>query len=328
MTQKRKMFSGIQPTGDLHLGSLLGAVNTWVRDIETCDTVISIVDSHALTTVSDPGTFRAIRIRLAASLIAAGVNPDRCVFFMQSDVPAHAQLGWMMQCVASYGELSRMTQFKNKRGQAGTGFVSAGLFTYPALQAADILLYDTELVPVGEDQRQHIELCRDLAIRFNSRFGETFVIPKHVIPDVGGRVMDLVEPLNKMSKSVDGQGTVWVWDTDDVVRRKFRRATTDNLNRVSYDRVGQPGLANLIDILCACTDQTPVEVVDRFHRYGDLKDACADVVIEFLAPIRERGLELVEDPAELHRILRDGAVRATEKALPVFERVQAAVGLG
>ena len=306
-----RVFSGIQPTGRLHLGNLLGAVKGWVAQLDRTDTVICIVDLHALTIARDLDETRTNRLGLAAALIAAGVDPDRCILFMQSAVPEHAQLGWIMQCTASYGELSRMTQFKEKRERVD--FISSGLFSYPALQAADILLYDTDEVPVGDDQRQHVELCRDLAIRFNNRFGETFVMPRHVIPPVGARVMDLATPTNKMSKSIAGDGTIWLDDPPEMIHQKFRSAARTEL-----------GMANLAEILQAVigTDATPTPA-----RPAELVEACAGAVIDLVEPIRQRSLALLQDPAELDRILNTGANRAKEIASKVLARAQTHIGI-
>ena len=320
-----RVFSGIQPTGRLHLGNLLGAVKGWVAQLDRTDTVICIVDLHALTIARDLDETRTNRLGLAAALIAAGVDPDRCILFMQSAVPEHAQLGWIMQCTASYGELSRMTQFKEKRERVE--FISSGLFSYPALQAADILLYDTDEVPVGDDQRQHVELCRDLAIRFNNRYGDTFVVPRHVIAPVGARVMDLANPTNKMSKSLDGPGTIWLSDPVASIEKKFKRAVTDSLDSVTYDREGQPGVANLLDILSACTGTPPADLARSYDQYGALKLDCAAAVIELVEPIRQRSLSLLQDPAELDRILTTGANRAREIASDVLARATTNIGL-
>lgn len=320
-----RVFSGIQPTGELHLGSLLGAIQNWVRDLDTHDTIICIVDLHALTIARDPHETRMNRLGLAAALIAAGIDPDRCILFMQSAVPEHAQLGWIMQCTASYGELSRMTQFKEKRERVD--FISSGLFSYPALQAADILLYDTDEVPVGDDQRQHVELCRDLAIRFNNRYGRTFVVPRHVIAPVGARVMDLANPTNKMSKSLDGPGTIWLSDPVASIEKKFKRAVTDSLDSVTYDREGQPGVANLLDILSACTGTPPADLARSYDQYGALKLDCAAAVIDLVEPIRQQSLSLLQDPAELDRILTTGANRAREIASKVLARAQTHIGM-
>lgn len=326
-----RVFSGIQPTGELHLGNYLGAVRNWVRGLEDDDgpadeAVYCIVDLHALTVPQDPAELRAKTLELAQLLIAAGLDPNRCTLFVQSHVPAHAELGWLMECTVSYGELSRMTQFKDKRERAG--FISAGLFTYPALQAADILLYDTEQVPVGDDQRQHVELCRDVAERFNARYGPTFVVPRHVIPVAGARVMDLQNPTSKMSKSLDSpQGTVKMLDPPGVIEKKFKRAVTDSDGEVRWDPDAKPGVANLLSILAAATDRQPEQVAGEYSQYGPLKADAAAAVIELLEPIRARFEELAADPAEIARLLAAGAERARGTATSVLERARSAIGL-
>ena len=321
-----RVFSGIQPTGDLHLGNLLGAVANWVRDLDEDDAVYCVVDLHALTIPKDPAELRRKTIELTQLLVAAGLDPQRCTLFVQSHVRAHAELGWLMECTASYGELSRMTQFKDKRERAE--FVSAALFTYPALQAADILLYDTEKVPVGDDQRQHVELARDVAERFNTRYGETFVVPAHSIPKAGARVMDLQNPANKMSKSLDSpQGTVLVLDDPRDIERKFKRAVTDSEPEVRYDPVAKPGVSNLLSILGAATGRAPEDVAEDYTQYGPLKADAAAAVIELVTPIRSRFDELAADPVETARLLRLGASKADAIATPVLDRARAAIGL-
>ena len=254
-----RVFSGIQPTGDLHLGNLLGAVVNWVRDLSHDEAIYCVVDLHAITIPKDPVELRRASIDLASWFIAAGLDPDRCTLFVQSHVPEHAQLGWLMQCSTSFGELSRMTQFKDKKERAE--FVSAGLFSYPALQAADVLLYDTDKVPVGDDQRQHIELCRDVAERFNNRYGPTFVIPEHSIPAAGARIMDLQNPTSKMSKSLDSpQGTVLASDTPRDIEKKFKRAVTDSETEIRFDVAAKPGVSNLLSILGAATGRDPEKI--------------------------------------------------------------------
>ncbi len=321
-----RVFSGIQPTGDLHLGNLLGAVTNWVKGLGTDDAIFCIVDLHALTIPRDPAELRQKTVQLAQLLIAAGLDPERCTLFAQSHVAAHAELAWMMECTVSYGELSRMVQFKDKRERAE--FVSAGLFTYPALQAADILLYDTDKVPVGDDQRQHIELCRDVAERFNSRYGETFVVPEHVIPPAGARVMDLQDPTSKMSKSLDSpQGTVLALDDPEDIEKKFKRAVTDSESEVRYDPEAKPGVSNLLSILAAATDRAPQDVAADYEQYGKLKGDAALAVIELLAPIQARYAELASDPAETSRLLGVGAAKARQTADVVLDRARTAVGL-
>jgi tryptophanyl-tRNA synthetase len=321
-----RVFSGIQPTGEVHLGNYLGAVRRWVRAQHDDDAIHCIVDLHALTVPQDPPVLQAKVIEATQILVAAGLDPDVCTLFVQSQVAEHAQLNWVMECTAAFGELRRMTQFKEKSDQAD--FVSAGLFTYPALQAADILLYDTEKVPVGDDQRQHLELARDLAVRFNNRYGETFVVPQHVIPRVAARVMDLQHPERKMSKSLESPlGTVLVLDEPDVIRRKFRRAVTDSETEVRYDPVAKPGVANLLSILAAATDDKPEALADDYSQYGPLKADVAEAVVELLRPLQKRFAELAADPGETQRILAIGAAKARAMAGPKMTQVRERLGL-
>ena len=322
-----RVFSGIQPTGDLHLGNLLGAVVNWVDNIEHDDALFCVVDLHALTIPKDPDVLRQATIDLATWLIAAGLDPARCILFVQSHVPEHAQLGWLMQCTVSYGELGRMTQFKDKRERAE--FVSAGLFGYPALQAADVLLYDTDRVPVGDDQRQHLELCRDLAERFNHRYGQTFVIPEHSIPAAGARIMDLQHPQSKMSKSLDSpQGTVRISDSATEIEKKFKRAVTDSDGEIRFDVAGKPGVSNLLSILAAATGRDPETLAGDYSQYGPLKADAAASVIELLAPIQSRQAELASDPAETARLLAIGADKARSIASVVLARAFHNIGIG
>jgi tryptophanyl-tRNA synthetase len=321
-----RVFSGIQPTGEFHLGNYLGAIRRWVGAQHEDDAIHCIVDLHALTVPQDPAELRAKIIEATQVLVAAGLDPEVTTLFVQSQVAEHAELAWVMECTAAFGELRRMTQFKEKSDQAD--FVSAGLFTYPALQAADILLYDTEKVPVGDDQRQHLELARDLAVRFNSRYGETFVVPEHAIPPVAARVLDLQHPDRKMSKSVDSPlGTVLVLDAPDAIRRKFRRAVTDSETDVRYDPAERPGVANLLSILAAATDDRPEALADNYAQYGPLKADAAEAVIELLRPLQKRFAELAADPAETQRILATGAAKARAMAGPKMTLVRERLGL-
>ncbi|HEX6236462.1 MAG TPA: tryptophan--tRNA ligase [Acidimicrobiales bacterium] len=321
-----RVFSGIQPTGDVHLGNYLGAVRRWVREQHVDDSIYCVVDLHALTVPQDPAELQSKILELTQLLVAVGLDPDVCTLFAQSQVPEHAELGWIMSCTASFGELRRMTQFKEKADRAD--FVSAGLFVYPALQAADILLYDTEKVPVGEDQRQHLELARDLAMRFNTRYGDTFVVPEHALPPVAARVMDLQHPRRKMSKSVESpQGTVLVLDDPRVIERKFRRAVTDSGTEVRYDPVAKPGVSNLLSILAAATDGDPDALAGRYRQYGPLKADAAEAVIELLRPVQERFAELATDPAHVQKILALGAAKARETAMDTMRRVKEHLGL-
>jgi tryptophanyl-tRNA synthetase len=321
-----RVFSGIQPTGEFHLGNYLGAVRRWVRAQHEDEAIHCVVDLHALTTPQDPALLRAKTIEATQVLVAAGLDPEVTTLFAQSQVAEHTELSWVMECTTAFGELRRMTQFKEKSGQAD--FVSAGLFTYPALQAADILLYDTEKVPVGDDQRQHLELARDLAIRFNNRYGETFVVPEHAIAPVAARIMDLQHPDRKMSKSVDSpMGTVLVLDEPDAIRRKFRRAVTDSGSEVRYDPVAKPGVANLLSILAAASDDKPEALADKYSQYGPLKADAAEAVVELLRPLQQRFAELAADPAETAAILATGATKARTMAGPTMTRVRERLGL-
>jgi tryptophanyl-tRNA synthetase len=321
-----RVFSGIQPTGEVHLGNYLGAVRRWVDAQHTDEAIHCIVDLHALTLPQDPAELRAKVIELTQILVAAGLDPEVTILFAQSQVAEHSELSWVMECTASFGELRRMTQFKEKGDRAD--FVSAGLFTYPALMAADILLYDTDKVPVGDDQRQHIEITRDLAIRFNSRYGDTFVVPEAAIAPVAARIMDLQAPERKMSKSVESpQGTVLVLDSPDVIERKFRRAVTDSGSEVVYDPETKPGVSNLLSILAAATGGDPVALGERYSQYGPLKSDAAEAVVEMLRPLQARFAELEADPAETARILAVGAGKARKIASVKMAQVRERLGL-
>jgi tryptophanyl-tRNA synthetase len=321
-----RVFSGIKPTGPVQLGNLLGALRHWVADQDDADTIFCVVDLHALTVPQDPAELQGRTLELAQLLLAIGIDPERSTLFVQSHVPEHSELSWILECTAAFGELRRMTQFKDKSD--GADFVSAGLFTYPALMAADILLYDTERVPVGDDQRQHVELARDLATRFNHRYGDTFVVPEASFPKVGARVMDLQHPTRKMSKSDDSpQGTVLVLDDLSSVAKKIKRAVTDTDTEVRFDPATKPGVSNLLSILGACTGEDPTVVAERYQRYGDLKAACADAVVETLRPIQARFAELAADPAGTAAILAKGAGKARETAVPTLARARTNLGL-
>ncbi|MGA1388693.1 MAG: tryptophan--tRNA ligase [Ilumatobacteraceae bacterium] len=322
------MLSCIQPTGQVHLGNYLGALRNWVSGQHAGDVFHGIVDLHALTVTETPGTLGANTLDLAAMLFAVGLDPEVATVFVQSHVPQHTQLGWIMECTVSFGELSRMTQFKDKSAKKEADFVSAGLFTYPALQAADILLYDAQEVPVGDDQRQHIEITRDIAIRFNHRFGDTFVIPKAVTPAAGARVMDLQHPTNKMSKSTETDaGIIYLTDSPAEIEKKFKRAVTDSDNTVAYDRENKPGVSNLLDILSVATGTPVAALVEQYSQYGKLKTDTGSAVAEMLTPIRARYEELKNDPGELSRLLRIGADRAQAVAASTLERAYRAIGL-
>jgi tryptophanyl-tRNA synthetase len=323
-----RVLSCIQPTGDVHLGNYLGALRNWVAGQHENDAFHGVVDLHALTITDQPGIVGQRTLEVAAMLFAVGLDPDVATIFVQSHVTEHSQLGWIMECQVSYGELSRMTQFKDKAAKRESDFLSAGLFTYPALMAADILLYDTDEVPVGEDQRQHLEITRDVAIRFNHRFGDTFVIPKAVMPKAGARVMDLQDPTSKMSKSADTDaGLVGMLDDPAVILKKFKRAVTDSESEVRFDRATKPGVSNLLEILAACTGEAPEALATRYTQYGPLKADTGEAVVEVLRPIQARYHELMADPAELQSLLRKGAAKARVVAAATLERVQSALGL-
>jgi len=321
-----RVLSGLQPSGDLHLGNYLGAIRNWVADQDAHDALYCIVDLHALTLDIDPADLRARTEETALDLLASGLDPERCTLFVQSHVAEHAQLAWLLECTATMGELGRMTQFKEK--SAGQDSVGVGLFTYPVLMSADILLYDAERVPVGDDQRQHLELARELANRFNHRFGSTFVVPDPAIPTIGARVMDLQHPENKMSKSVNSPlGTILLLDEPVDIERKIKRAVTDNDGEVRYDPEQKPGLSNLLELLAVATDRTPSAVIGSYERYGDLKRDVADALIELLRPVRERRAALAADPGVVTTLLASGATKARTTASATYRRAAEAVGL-
>lgn len=321
-----RVLSGIQPSGDLHLGNYLGAVRNWVRFQDEADAFYCIVDLHALTNVIEPEKLRQSTIDAACVLLAAGLDPERCTLFVQSHVPAHQQLSWLLECTATMGELRRMTQFKDKGG--GQASVKVGLFTYPVLMAADILLYDADQVPVGDDQRQHLELTRDVAVRFNHEFGETFRVPEPAIGTIAARVMDFQHPERKMSKSVASPlGTINILDEPAEIEKKIKKAVTDNDGIVAYDPATKPGLANLLDVLAAATDRSPTDVAAGYERYGDLKTDTAAALIEMLVPLQERFAELEADRGEVQRILSTGAAQANEVAATTYVRAAKAMGL-
>ncbi len=320
-----RVFSGIQPSGDKHLGNLLGALVNWVDMQDEHEAVYCVVDLHALTLPKDPAELRAKTLELTQLLIAVGLDPERSILFVQGQVPEHPQLAWMMECTVSFGELNRMTAFKDKSSR--NEFISGGLFTYPALQAADILLYDTDLVPVGDDQRQHVEITRDIAERFNSRYGDTFVVPAHVIPPAGARVMDLQDPTRKMSTSENSVGAVAVLEDLKSVEKKFKRAVTDSDNEVRFDIEAKPGVSNLLSILGAATGDDPEKLAENYTQYGPLKADTAEAVISVLEPIQQRFAELQADPAETERLLKLGADKARAIAAKTLERARDNIGL-
>jgi tryptophanyl-tRNA synthetase len=326
----RRLFSGMQPTSaSLHLGNYLGALVQWVDLARTHQAYFCVVDLHAITVDVEPSLLQERTRRTAAQYLAAGIDPDRSVLFVQSHVAEHTQLAWVLSCITGFGEAGRMVQFKDKSARSGTDRTTVGLFTYPILQAADITLYDAHVVPVGEDQRQHLELTRDLAQRFNSRFGETLVVPEPHIVRATAKIMDLQDPTAKMSKSASGPGgLVDLLDEPSVIRKRIRGAVTDTDREVRYDVEAKPGVSNLLTILASFTGRTPDEAAADYagKGYGDLKADVAEATVEGLAPVRERAGELLKDPAELDRLLAAGADRAREHAAATLARVHERVG--
>ncbi len=324
-----RVLSGIRPTGaGFHLGNYLGAVRHWAAMQDEADCFFFIADLHALTEVADPEHLRSRTRSSAAELLAMGVDPVRSALFAQSHVREHAELAWVLGCLTGFGEANRMTQFKEKSGDAASG-ATVGLFTYPVLQAADILMYQASAVPIGEDQRQHLELTRDLAQRFNSRYGDTFVVPGPYVGQAGARIKDLQDPARKMSKSIGANGTLWVLDDPKVLTKKVKSAVTDPGREVVFDVDAKPGISNLLTILAVVTDRPVGQVEAEFagRGYGDFKGAVAEAVVELFAPIRARYDELVADPAELDRLLAAGAARARAVAVDTMDAVRARVGL-
>jgi tryptophanyl-tRNA synthetase len=322
-----RIFSGIQPTGAKHLGNYIGAIRNYVALQDRGEAFFCIVDLHSITTDYEPEELRESTLSLAALLFASGLDPDRCTLFVQSHVRAHAEAAWLLGSVTSYGELRRMTQFKDKADQQE--FVSAGLFSYPVLMVGDILLYQTDLVPVGDDQRQHLELARNVAERFNTRFGETFKVPDAMIPEVGGRVMDLQEPTKKMSTTGGtAQGTVQVLDPPDTIRKKFRSAVTDSGTDVRHEPREKAGISNLIEILSIMGGDDIPAIEARYDGggYGAFKSDVAEAVVAVLDPIRTRYEELRSDEAQLHQLLARGAEKAREVSAPTLEQMYERMG--
>jgi tryptophanyl-tRNA synthetase len=321
-----RVLSGVQPSGDMHLGNFVGAFRQWEALQHDHDAFYCIVDLHALTLEMSPEELRARTFDAALNLLAVGLDAKACTIFLQSQVPEHPRLAWLLECTATMGELRRMTQFKDK--SHGQDAARVGLFSYPVLMAADILLYDAERVPVGDDQRQHLELTRELAQRFNNRYGQTFTIPEATIPAVGARVMDLQHPERKMSKSVESPlGTVAVLDDPAEIERKVRRAVTDTDGEMRFDPVEKPGLSNLLQLMAVATGKRPEDVAKGYHRYGDLKRDLAPALVEMLRPVRERHDELARDPAAVHEVLARGAERAHDVASATYDRAARAIGL-
>ena len=328
---KPRVLSGIQPTnGSFHLGNYLGAVKQWVELQESHDAFYCVVDLHALTSAPDPKELRKNTLVSIAQLLALGVDPEHCTLFVQSHVVAHNQLGWVMECLTGFGEASRMTQFKDKSQKVGNERIGVGVFTYPMLMAADILLYQADQVPVGEDQRQHIELTRDLATRFNSTYGKTFTLPEGFIVKEGAKIYDLQEPTSKMSKSAESlSGLIEILDTPEANAKKIKSAVTDTGREVRFDSTEKPGISNLLTIFSTLSGRPVAEIENEFvgKGYGDFKGAVAEVVVEYLRPVRTRTLELLGDPTHLNSILRTGAEKADAVASKTLTEVYERIGL-
>lgn len=327
-TPRERVLSGVQATGTPHLGNLLGAFRRWAADQDVDESIFFIADLHSLTVPFVPSELHAATLDMAAILLAVGLDPERTTLFVQSQVREHAELAWILNCIATYGEVRRMTQFKEKSG--GQESVSLGLFTYPVLQAADILMYQPHRVPVGEDQRQHLELTRDIAIRFNGRFGDVFRVPEASVPKVGARVMDLQEPTKKMSKSGGTElGTIWLTDPPARLKKKIMGAVTDSGSEVRADPVEKPGVTALLDILAAVTNVSVADLEVRYEgsQYGGFKKDVLEAVVNYLEPIQARYAELSGDPGEVERLLAQGADRARQIAVDTMDAVRRALGL-
>jgi tryptophanyl-tRNA synthetase len=322
-----RIFSGIQPSGDPHIGNYSGGFRQYAKTQEQGEAFFCVVDLHAITIQHDPAALREGTLDIAAMLFATGIDPNRSIVFVQSHVTAHAEAAWLLSSVTSYGQLGRMTQFRERLAEED--FVSAALFTYPVLMAGDILLYQTDIVPIGDDQRQHLELSRDVAQRFNSRYGETFRIPEGVFPETGGRVMNLQEPSLKMSKSRGAEsGTVLMLDPPDAVRKKVRSAVTDSGTDVRYDPDGKPGISNLIELMTVVTGDSVQDVEARYDGsgYGQFKNDVADAIVELLGPIQQRYREIRSDVGELQRLLDVGAEKARAESAPTLHQMYKRLG--
>ena len=330
LTGSRRVFSGVQPTSDsMHLGNALGAVTHWAELQDDHDAFFCVVDLHAITIPQDPDVLRRRTLITAAQYLALGIDPGRSTIFVQSHVPAHTQLAWVLGCFTGFGQASRMTQFKDKSTREGAESTTVGLFTYPVLQAADVLAYDAELVPVGEDQRQHLELARDVAQRFNSRFPDTFVVPDLLIPRATAKIYDLQDPSSKMSKSAaTDAGLINLLDDPALSAKKIRSAVTDSEREIRYDVEAKPGVSNLLSIQSAVTGIDIDALVQRYtgRGYGDLKKDTAEAVVEFVTPIKARVDEFLADPGQLESVLATGAARAQDVAAKTVDRVYDRLG--
>ena len=328
---KKRVLSGIQPTSDsFHLGNYVGAVKNWITMQEENDAFYCVVDLHSLTVEQDPALLRKRTLTSVAQLIALGLDPEKCTLFIQSQVPAHNQLAWIMECVTGFGEASRMTQFKDKSQKNGNDRTVVGLFTYPMLMAADILLYQTNFVPVGEDQRQHVELTRDLATRFNSKYGKSFVVPEPYIMKATAKIYDLQDPTSKMSKSADSaSGLIELLDTPEVNTKKIKSAVTDTGREILFDETNKAGISNLLTIHSSLSGKSISELESEFagKGYGDFKSAVAEVVVETLRPVRDKTHELLSDGNYLASVLKQGAEKAAEVADATVKHVYEVLGL-
>lgn len=326
--EKKTIFSGIQPSGELTLGSYLGAIKNWVELSDTYNCYYCIVDMHAITSRQNPADLRRRTLNQLAQYIACGLDPQKNTVFIQSHVPAHAELAWILNCYTMFGELSRMTQFKDKSAKNADN-INAGLFTYPALMAADILLYQTDLVPVGEDQKQHVEITRDIATRFNGVYGDVFRMPEPYIPKVGARIMSLTSPDSKMSKSdKDPGGCIYLMQKPEEIMRSFKRAVTDSETCVHYDPANKPGVSNLMQIYSVATGRSFAEIEEEFEGkgYGDFKPRVGEAVVELLRPIREEAERLIADKAYIESIYKEGADKAARAAARTLRKVQKKIG--
>jgi len=325
--RKKVILSGIQPSGKLHIGNLAGAIRNWVALQDEYECFFTIVDLHAITVRQEPAELRKATYELAAMLIASGLNPEKCTIFIQSHVPEHSQLAWVLNCYTPIGELGRMTQFKDK-SQSHADNINAGLFTYPVLQAADILLYQADMVPVGNDQKQHLELSRNIAERFNNAYSPTFIVPEPYIPPVGARIMNLQEPTKKMSKSDDNdKATIYITDSDEQIRNKIKRSVTDSGTDIIYNEE-KPGVANLMQLYSLATGKSFKEIEIEFDGkgYGDFKSAVGDAVAEYINPIRTRYEQLIKNKTYLEKVLTEGAERAHRVAFKTMRKVYKKVG--
>ena len=328
MNVKSKIFSGVQPSGELHLGNYLGAIINWVRNQEEKDNIFCIVDLHAITIPQVPVTLKKRIIETAKILLAAGIDPKKSLLFVQSERPEHSELAWILNCFTNFGELSRMTQFKDK-AKKNENF-SAGLFNYPVLMAADILLYNTNEVPVGEDQKQHVEITRDIAERMNKRFGDIFVIPRPVIQRTGARIMNLIDPATKMSKSdANSSSYILLRDKPEDIEKKIMRATTDSQTEIKYDLKAKPGVSNLLNILSVITEKSISDLEKEFSgkNYGEFKKTVAEAIICFLRPLQEKLLELDRNEDQVRKTLKRGAISVTPQAQETLQRVKRNIGL-